>query len=486
MKKTRRIGFCAKRVLGLLVAAVLLSWSVTTVGFAGLTQTGVVATAASDWSSGATSVISVDPVGGPRTVRNNILPTISDISVVAFGKYFYRIERFNADNVSKFDIAAPSVPIWQFSTKDKGETGSSNPHDLVFLNSQKAYLIRYGAKTAWIVNPSATKESQFKIGQLDLSAYGGDDGIPDMTAGVIADNKLFIILQRLEEYCPTQTAYVAVFDLHTDSEIDTGRGRNGLMGIPLPIRNPQTIQYLPEVDKIYIQGAGAFPGICSQDQEYTGGIVSLNPKTYATTMVLDDGNASNHPYGSISGMLVASPQKGYFVGYAKWGDNTLYRFNPASGAVAGAVPNFQHINISGMESGTYLDKNKMLWVCNQSDHEVDILNTVSNVIDERVPTQLNPLKVAYCNQNGIPAPQLGKTTHGYSIALHWNIASGASGYRLYIAGPYFEYVTSFDLGPLTELRADISIPTAFWAAVVPYDANGYGDVSNIVFVNTYY
>jgi hypothetical protein len=81
------------------------------------TQTAVVATVAADWSSGAHSAISVDPTGGPRTAQNELLPTISDITVSAYGKYFYRMERSGANNVAKFDINEPQTVIWQFSTE---------------------------------------------------------------------------------------------------------------------------------------------------------------------------------------------------------------------------------------------------------------------------------------------------------------------------------------------------------------------------------
>ena len=43
----------------------------------------------------------------------------------------------------------------------------------------------------------------------------------------------------------------------------------------------------------------------------------------------------------IFGMLIASPTKGYFVGYDGWGDNTLYPFNPATGVVGEALKDFQ-------------------------------------------------------------------------------------------------------------------------------------------------
>lgn len=370
-----------------------------------VTQTAVVVTVAADYSSAAHSVISVEPVGGPRTVQNDLLPTlVSDITVSAYENFFYRIERYQADNVTKFDIAAPSVPVWQFSTLDSGESGSSNPYGLYFVNSQKAYLLRYGKSKAWIVNPSATVASAFKIGELDFSAYADDDGIPEMNSAVIAKGKFFVTLQRLDRntgWLPSNTAYVAVFDTVTDTEIDTRiPNDDGVKGIPLPIRNIGAVQYLEENSSIYVQGVGDYGSSWSgRDPEYSGGIVRIDPASYTVSMILDDGDADDHPYGNISGMSIVSADKGYFVGYAGWGDNTLYEFNPSNGAVRGiANAALKNKNIAGMESGAYADKNGMLWVCNQTDAEVVILDTSDNSIDETISTNLNPVRVVFTTQ----------------------------------------------------------------------------------------
>jgi hypothetical protein len=267
-------------------------------------QTAVVATVASDFSSGAHSVIAVDPVGGPRQAQNRLLATISDITIAAHANHFYRIEKFQANNVAKFDIAAPETVIWQFSTE--GAEEDSNPYDLIFVNSQKAYLLRYGSATAWIVNPSAATEADFKIGVLDLSAYDGGGGVPHMNSAVIADGKLFIAMQRLDSFWqPSNDAYVAVFDVATDEEIDTGtQNGDGLKGIRLPIRNTGAIQYLETDSAIYVQGAGDFFGGGSQD-DFPSGIVRIDLQhNYDVQMVLEGGffeEAPEVPSGGGSG-----------------------------------------------------------------------------------------------------------------------------------------------------------------------------------------
>jgi hypothetical protein len=165
-----------------------------------------------------------------------------------------------------------------------------------------------------------------------------------------------------------------------------------VLGIPLPIRNPLAIQYLPENDTIYVQGAGHF---YASPPEYTGGIVTIDPATYDVNLLVDDGD----PYGNISGMAIVSADKGYLIGYSGWGDNTLYSFSPTTGDVGEAISDdLSGKNIAGMQSGVYADKNDMLWVCNQTDAEVAILNTEDNTIDEKLSTNLNPLMVVFTSE----------------------------------------------------------------------------------------
>ncbi|MDZ7699719.1 MAG: hypothetical protein U5R49_23250 [Deltaproteobacteria bacterium] len=300
-----------------------------------------------------------------------------------------------------------------------------------------------------------------------------------MTAGVIANGKFFIVLQRLDtSFCPTNTAYVAVFDVATNTEIDTGLGSGGMKGIPLPIKQPQSIQYLPENNAVYVQGVGSFPGFCNPIHEYTGGIVSINPQTYATSVVIDDGDESEHPYGLISGMLIASDTKGYFVGYGGWMDNTLYEFNPTTGAMLGALDDLQNIGIAGLESGTYLDKNNMMWVCNQTNGTVDIVDTEDGALNESLDTNLNPTAVAFCTTGTPLAPSLGSSVSGTRAGVHWDIVSGAEGYYLWALAPDINWSAFLNVGTATSASADFPDGANLYITVIPYNTTGTGEASN--------
>jgi hypothetical protein len=343
-------------------------------------QTAVVATASSNFSSGAHAVISVDPIGGPRTAQTELLPTGSDITMDAYGDYFYRLERSGAaswNNVTKFAVNAPDTVLWQYSTEGS-ETGS-NPYDLIFVSDTKAYLLRYGSDTAWIVDPSTTTEAGFKTGELDLSAFADSDGIPEMNGGVLVGSKLFILFQRLDRndgWAPTNDTLAGVFDTATDTE---------LAQITVPVENPQTIQYLEANNTIYVAGVGKL------GQAPYGGIATIDPDTYTSALLL-----AGDAYGGISGVAVVSSTKGYFIGYGSWQNNTLYSFDPSADTPSPTVvTGFDGVALGGMQSGVYIDQNDMLWICNQTNSRVDILDTETDTVDESVSTVLNPQSIIF-------------------------------------------------------------------------------------------
>ena len=49
-----------------------------------------------------------------------------------------------------------------------------------------------------------------------------------------------------------------------------------------------------------------------------------------------------------------------------------------------------------MSSGIYLDKDNLLWICNQTDQKVYIVDTSDDSTVESVLTDLNPLNIAFC------------------------------------------------------------------------------------------
>jgi len=354
----------------------------------------VVSTVEPSFSGGAHSIIELS---GERRAQNDLKPTASsDLFIIGRGQYFYRIEKFNADNVSKFSIASPGGdPEWQYSTMDANDTAegitSSNPYSMVFVNDSKAYILRYGSKRAWIVNPSATTEAQFKIGELDLSAYADSDGIPEMSYGVVVNNKLYILMQRLEFWQATAAPYIAVFNTNTDTEIDTDPVNPGLKGIELDVRNPSSKiaysdGYLYAVgapDSLFASGIPAGQG---------AGLQRIDTNTYQAEPILYSGH-------NVTSIAVSSEQKVYLVEYIGWNNVALKELNASTGVVlAGNVAGIGDTsdrNISDIAIST----DGKLWAADSSltDAGIYVIDTDANTLEDGpISTDLNPINISFC------------------------------------------------------------------------------------------
>ncbi|MBD2858683.1 hypothetical protein IB286_06630 [Spongiibacter sp. KMU-158] len=318
-------------------------------------NTVVVSTKAADFSG---SDIQLIDLSEGYTAQSGVAPTDqSDTTVARYGEYFYRLGRFNIDELSKYSFDAPSTPIYEYSTKNNAEDATSNPYTVVFASQEKAYIIQYGENEVLIVNPSATTEGEFIIGGIDLSAYADADtsGVAEAADGVIVDGKLFVVMQRLVGYSPAETgvsAYIAVFDTSTDQEIDTNPSdaAENLRGIELSTRNPNKFVYQSGVG-LFLQSTGdAFYSYAGRDPGYTGGITKIDTQTYSETMIVDDGDETSHPYGFMYNLAIVNAENGYFVGYESYQNYNLYKFNPNTGAVT-AIDAYSGLNITEIATG---------------------------------------------------------------------------------------------------------------------------------------
>jgi hypothetical protein len=370
----------------------------------------VISTVASDYSSGAISIVSTTP---PRTATNNLNSSVSDVAISSYGKYFFRMIKGTVEVIQKYDINSPSEKIWDYSTLDSNNN-PSNAYLLVFASNSKAYMMRFNSSKVWILDLSGNSYrpslSDLKIGELDLSDYADSDGSCEPVTGVIVGDRLFIGMQSIDRSAGWSdyvynNSYIAVFDIHSDTEIDL-QSETDKKGLLLPIKNIGSMTYVAENNLLYVQGIGRYQS-ASKEALYDGGIISINPFDYEINMVIDDGDNDNHPYGNITGFAIASPQKGYFISYAGWGDNSCYIFNPMNGQVYGTVPGLDHKNISAMESGAYIDQNRFLWISNSTDARIEIIDTITDSIVDSISTGLNPQKIIFCT-TGMPGNISGK------------------------------------------------------------------------------
>lgn len=264
------------------------------------------------------SQIALATVSEPRTLTNGYLDLdASDYTVEVYGEYFYHIGRKDIDTIQRFHIDAPSqgyYPNDGYVLRDSGEVTSSNPQDIAFVNDQLAVITFLGKTEAWVVNPSAKSFDDFKIRELDLSAYAFNDGIPDAKSVEIVEGRAFISMQQVDfastnpKYSKEQ-AYVAVFDTNTWEEIDATPQDEATKAIPLTIRNPLDLQVVD--NQLYVHGMDY--------STYVGGLEVINPTTLISKVIYRDSEET----GRIYSLVMLSATQAYAIDYAGWKNNSF-------------------------------------------------------------------------------------------------------------------------------------------------------------------
>jgi len=315
---------------------------------------------------------------------------LSDITVASYGKSFYRLGRTSQNNITKYNYATPELIEWQFSVNDEGKTGS-NPYDVIFVSETKAYVIRYGSDSILIIDPSVSfnDEENFKIGTIDLSAYTPvGHNVPSMNAAVLHEGKLYVTLQVLSSDSVPGEAKLAIIDTASDTETTDS-------GIALNVKNPIDLDVLG--NSLYVSGIGRYennwvtPVIPA---EYTGGIEKIDLTNLSSEILVDDGDAANHPYDQINGLALVSESIGYFRGYAGWGNESLFQFNPSTGDVEPEpVTGFDGIDIRSLAVSQTFE----LWVgiVGLTDPEVKVINPADNSIITTITTDKIPSAIVF-------------------------------------------------------------------------------------------
>ncbi|WP_156891430.1 hypothetical protein [Nevskia ramosa] len=361
------------------------------------TDSAVIATRATDYSSGAVSLIATT---APFAARNSVAASAtSDLFVRSGGDHYFVVKRFLTNQVLRYSASNPALPVYTYSTQDATDgTIESNPSDLLIVSDTKAYLLRYGSGKLWIVNPSATTEAAFKIGEIDLSAYDTFDGVPEMTAGIVRNGRLYVAMQRLESFASVKTGYIAVIDIATNTEIDTKPTTDGLKGIELPVRDPVSLAGIPGSNNILVLADGGYGGFDDgYAQLYEGGIVRIDTAANSATLVFDDGDATTHPFDFFADVATVTSDRAYFISSTGFGAaQTLYRFNPNTNAAPIAVPGFQAVAMGSLA----VDPNGKLWVTRTSSTQpgVSILGFTSGaetVDASLIDTVLTPINIDF-------------------------------------------------------------------------------------------
>jgi len=234
----------------------------------------------------------------------------------------YIIARMGSDAI---DIVDPG-DNWSIITEYSVGAGS-NPQDIAVVSKDRAYVALYEESSLLIVNPLNGSVT----GDVDLSRYADDDGIPEVSWLSFRDGVLYALLQRLDReggFKPSDYSLLLVLDA------DTGKVEKSLK---LACTNPfAKLRYNEALQHFVIIESGVF-STAVDEAAVDGCIEFFDPGTNALSgpVVMADELG-----GDIVDAVVSSETKAYAIIGKRSGSGSethLVSFNPSTGEKTGTI-----------------------------------------------------------------------------------------------------------------------------------------------------
>lgn len=259
-------------------------------------ETAIVSSASCDFGTGGLAELSVEDLG---VLQHRIGTVDADSVIRVLDDRVFVMNRFDGSSVQEIDRDGSLGTLWRCSVG-----AGSNPHDLVVVAPNKAYVSRYDATAIAIVDPSVGPScAGFVTGSIDLSASADADGIPEMDQMLLVGNRLFVAVQRLDRddlFRPATNGALVVIDTTTDQIVDT---------IELAISNPfaetKGLLYDARRDRILVGG----PGTLFSDLD-DGGIEAVDATGLVSLGVLLDGEELG---GDLMDFVMLGSERGYAI-----------------------------------------------------------------------------------------------------------------------------------------------------------------------------
>ena len=267
-----------------------------------------------DFETGSTAIL---PAGGGDAELDPLSPIHGDAVARYHQGRIYIIERFLGDNVIVLEAGDPGSPLAQFSVGN-----GTNPQDIAFAGPDKAYVSRLGSAALLVVDP----RDGTQLGEIDLSAYADDDGLPEMAQMAVAGNRLYVALQRLESFVPTDRSLIAVVDMETDELVDADATAAGVQAITLAATNPNEVIAIG--NRLVVSNGAGFG-------DMAGGIEVVDLTTNKSIGVII---SEEELRGDVTGLAMVTPDQGFasvqgpdFVTY------TIHPVDLSTGVVGAAL-----------------------------------------------------------------------------------------------------------------------------------------------------
>ncbi len=262
--------------------------------------------ACTDFSTG---MLSSMEAADPWTPYADELSMHSDAVLRWGGEYLVLVGRLGVDALRLFNPETLAL-VNEFSTG-----AGSNPQDVIVLGD-KAYITCNNLNEILIVEwPSGEL-----LNTVDISAWVDDDGYCEAAGMVLANDLIFVAIQRLDRdfyWLPVGDSYLAVLDPSTDTLVDVNPGQVGVQAIALPFSNP-TGELQAFGGYLWLSCVGAF-GLTD------GALVRVDPLSYLASSFIPETDF----LGDIG-------DTGFVDGAHAWAiitdasfNTNLYRFDPS-------------------------------------------------------------------------------------------------------------------------------------------------------------
>jgi hypothetical protein len=197
-----------------------------------------------------------------------------DIAIRAFEGYIYLIERYQADNIAKYDPSKKGTDGFLYQKK-LGDNW--NPQDIEFVSDRKAYISNNDEPEISVLDPSM---GTF-LNHIDISDYTFR---PDSNKSPYASDLqlvkpyLYVLLQRRHGFDPGAPSLILKINTFTDSIVDT---------IALHYQNGCAMSYANGA--LYVTNPGS--AYSSSD----GGIEKVDLETKNVSIILEESALGGSP-----------------------------------------------------------------------------------------------------------------------------------------------------------------------------------------------
>jgi len=370
-----------------------------------------------DFDTGSYSLF---PIGHPEQIARSLGDVHSDAVARTHGGIVYVVNRLGGDNIQAIDPAQGWTTVWQCSVGN-----GTNPHDILVVAPNKAYVTLYERAQLAIVDPSAGPScAGFLRGSIDLAPLADADGIPEMDQMALIGDRLYVSLERLDRrnfFQPTDASVLAVIDTTSDTLVDVDPSTAAIDGIRLAGTNPFTESQGLTVDAasgdIFTSSVGSFGTIGD------GGIERIDTRTNRSAGFLV---TENDLGANITDFVLIDAHQAYALLLDLNSINRLVRFDPTTRTITATL-----LTSSEFLVDIALEPSRReLYVTDRTLKQPGI--RIFSTSDDRevtaspVDTGLPPFDIVFVGEDApVPAPPVvvasgffvGTTTEGQPISL---------------------------------------------------------------------